>query len=41
MRRIAFFLLVVAGVAAICKLQRQKAELQMNSDPIIYFIADR
>jgi hypothetical protein len=41
MRRIVFFALVLASVAAIWSLQRRKVELPLNLDPIIYFIGDR
>jgi hypothetical protein len=41
MRRIVFAVLVLASLAAIYRLQRAKAELPMNLDPVIYFIADR
>jgi hypothetical protein len=41
MRRIVSFVLVVLSVAAIYRLQRAKAELPLNLDPIIYFIGDR
>jgi hypothetical protein len=41
MRRIVFLALVLVSLAAIYRLQRAKAELPLNLDPVIYFIADR
>jgi hypothetical protein len=41
MRRIVFFVLVLASMAAVWSLQRRKAELPLNLDPIIYFVGGR